>query len=182
MTRSCSVHIHLPFSQIPPHLNLLAILQSAYVCAMDKSHERGTMASTHINNTGARAGWKGFVGLVVAAAIGFAFMPGFAQAESFSKLEKQGYAVGKLTKGKAGGYGWIISNSNKRFFCRLNASLAYVSKKEMVGITSSGRLIKVDRATFEAKIGGPDPSIPQWSDLQSGRVKPDDVGSCTPVR
>lgn len=61
------------------------------------------MASTHINNTGARAGWKGFVGLLVGAVIGFAFMPGIAQAESFSKLEKQGYAVGKLTKGKAGG-------------------------------------------------------------------------------
>ncbi|MEH2699330.1 hypothetical protein ACCS54_04630 [Rhizobium johnstonii] len=140
------------------------------------------MATTHINNTGARAGWKGFVGPVVGAVIGFAMMPGIAQAESFSKLEKQGYAVGKLTKGKAGGYGWVISNSNKRFFCRLNASLAYVNKKEMVSITSSGRLIKVDRATFETKIGGPDPSIPQWSDLQSGRVKPDDVGSCTPVR
>ncbi|WP_259664185.1 hypothetical protein [Rhizobium bangladeshense] len=88
----------------------------------------------------------------------------------------------KLTKGKAGGYGWVVSNGSKRFFCRLNASLAYVNKKEMVGITSSGRLIKVDRATFEASIGGPDPSIPQWSDLQAGRVKPADVGSCTAAR
>ncbi|MGO8048338.1 hypothetical protein ACC713_36600, partial [Rhizobium johnstonii] len=85
-------------------------------------------------------------------------------------------------QGKAGGYGWVISNSHKRFFCRLNASMAYVNKKEMVSIKSSGRLIKVDRATFETKIGGPDPSIPQWSDLQSGRVKPDDGRSCTPVR
>ncbi|MBB4504648.1 hypothetical protein [Rhizobium leguminosarum] len=164
------------------HLNLLAILQSAYVCAHRQAAREGNYGDDAYKQYGSRAGWKGFVGLVVGAVIGFAMMPGIAQAESFSKLEKQGYAVGKLTKGKAGGYGWVISNSNKRFFCRLNASLAYVNKKEMVSITSSGRLIKVDRATFETKIGGPDPSIPQWSDLQSGRVKPDDVGSCTPVR
>lgn len=119
---------------------------------------------------------------VAAAVIGFAAMPGIAQAESFSKLARQDYAIGKLTKGKAGGYGWVVSNSSKRFFCRLNASMAYVNKREMVSITSSGRLIKLDRATFEASIGGHDPSIPQWSDLQAGRVKPADVGGCTPVR
>ncbi|WP_042954319.1 hypothetical protein [Rhizobium leguminosarum] len=114
--------------------------------------------------------------------IGFAVLPSIAQAESFSKLAAQNYAIGKLTKGKAGGYGWVVSNGSKRFFCRLDASLAYVNKKEMVSILSSGRLIKVDRATFEASIGGPDPSIPQWSDLQAGRVKPADVGSCTAAR
>ncbi|WP_064691611.1 hypothetical protein [Rhizobium aegyptiacum] len=119
---------------------------------------------------------------LAAIMIGFAAMSGVAQAESFSRLAQQNYAVGKLTKGKAGGYGWVVSNGSKRFFCRLNASLAYVNKKEMVGITSSGRLIKVDRATFEASIGGPDPSIPQWSELQAGRVEPADVGSCTAAR
>ena len=82
-------------------------------------------------------------------------------AESFSKLTQQNYAIGKLTKGKAGGYGWVVSNGNTRFFCRLNASLAYVNQKEMMSILSSGRTIKLDRATFEASIGGPDPSIPQ---------------------
>jgi hypothetical protein len=100
--------------------------------------------------------------------IGFAVLPSIAQAESFSKLAAQNYAIGKLTKGKAGGYGWVVSNGSKRFFCRLDASLAYVSKKEMVSILSSGRLIKVYRAAFEASIGGPDQSIPQWGDLQAG--------------
>ncbi|EJT05940.1 hypothetical protein [Rhizobium sp. CCGE 510] len=123
-----------------------------------------------------------FKRLLAAAVVGFGVMPGIAQAESFSKLAQQDYAVGKLTKGKAGGYGWVVSNGSNRFFCRLNASLAYVSKKEMVSILASGRLIKLDRAAFEASIGGPDPSIPQWSDLQAGRVKPTDVGSCTPAR
>ena len=120
--------------------------------------------------------------LVAAATIGFTAMSGIAQAESFSKLTQQNYAIGKLRRGKAGGYGWVLSNGSTRFFCRLNASLAYVNKKEMMSILSNGRLIKLDRATFEASIGGSDPSIPQWSDLQTGRVKPADVGSCAPVR
>ncbi|MDF0698136.1 hypothetical protein PYR71_16820 [Rhizobium sp. MC63] len=98
------------------------------------------------------------------------------------KARAADYAVGKLTRGKAGGYGWVVSNGSKQFFCRVDASLAYVSRKEMVSILSSGRLVKLDRAAFEASIGGPDPSIPQWSDLQAGRVKPADVGSCTPTR
>ncbi|MGO7694204.1 hypothetical protein [Rhizobium leguminosarum] len=80
--------------------------------------------------------------------IGFAVMPGIAQAESFSKLAGQNYAIGKFSEGKAGGYGWVVSNGSKRFFCRLDASLAYVNKNKMVSILSSGRLIKVDHATF----------------------------------
>jgi len=123
-----------------------------------------------------------FKWLVAVAMAGLTAMPGIAQAESFSKLARQDYAVGKLTRGKSGAYGWIVSNGSKRFFCRLNVSLAYVNKKEMVSLTSSGRIVKLDRATFEASIGGHDPSIPQWSDLQAGRPKPADVGSCAPVR
>ncbi|WP_064683714.1 hypothetical protein [Rhizobium bangladeshense] len=123
-----------------------------------------------------------FTRSLAALIISLSTVPGAAQAESFSKLAQQGYAIGKLTKGKHGGYGWVVSNGSKQFFCRLDASLAYVSKKEMVSILSSGRLVMLDRAAFEASIGGPDPSIPQWSDLQAGRVKPADVGSCTPTR
>ena len=94
----------------------------------------------------------------------------------------QACTAGLRRRGKSGAYGWIVSNGSKRFFCRLNVSLAYVNKKEMVSLTSSGRIVKLDRATFEASIGGHDPSIPQWSDLQAGHLKPADVGSCAPVR
>ncbi|MBY4606956.1 hypothetical protein K6M90_04640 [Rhizobium sp. 9T] len=41
-----------------------------------------------------------------------------------------------------------------------------------MSILSSGLLVELDLAAFEASIGGPDPSIPQWSDLQAGRAKP----------
>lgn len=123
-----------------------------------------------------------FKWLAAATVVGFIVAPGLAQAESFSKLSRQDHAISKLTRGKSGGYGWVVSTGGKRFFCRLNVSLAYINKKEMMSITSSGRQIKVDRATFEASIGGHDPSIPNWSDLQSGKVVPANVGSCSPLR
>lgn len=120
--------------------------------------------------------------LAAVALICIAYPPVVAQAESFSKLTRQQHSVSKLTKGKAGLRGWIVSSGDKRFFCQIRATLAYVNKKEMVGITAAGRLVKMDRATFEASIGGHDPSIPQWSDLQAGRLKPADVGNCSPAR
>ncbi|WP_245296638.1 hypothetical protein [Rhizobium bangladeshense] len=41
---------------------------------------------------------------LAAIMIGFAAMSGVAQAESFSTLAQQHFAVGKLTKGKAGSF------------------------------------------------------------------------------
>ncbi|WP_245485032.1 hypothetical protein [Rhizobium leguminosarum] len=91
----------LPFlTKSRTHLNLLAVPQSAYVCAHRQAAREGNYGVDAINNTGARAGWKGFVGLVVGAVIGFAFVPGIAQAESFSKLEKQGFDVGNSPKAR----------------------------------------------------------------------------------
>ncbi|NVD39082.1 hypothetical protein HT585_09470 [Ensifer sp. HO-A22] len=120
--------------------------------------------------------------LLAAAVVGFFLVPGLANAESLAQLEKQGYKVSKLTKNKAGSQGWVASNGDKRFFCRMNVSIAVVSKKELVSITTAGRLVKLDRATFEASLGGPDPSLPLWSDLQAGRVKAPHVKGCTPLR
>ncbi|OCP17723.1 MULTISPECIES: hypothetical protein [unclassified Ensifer] len=120
--------------------------------------------------------------VLAAAAIGFALIPGLAKAESLAQLEKQGYKVSKLTKNKSGSQGWIASNGDKRFFCRMNVSIAVVNKKQLVSITAGGRLVKLDRATFEASLGGPDPSLPLWSDLQAGRVKAPHVKGCTSLR
>lgn len=123
-----------------------------------------------------------FKTLFVATVLGFALMPGLAQAESLAQLEKQGYKVSKLTKNKAGLHGWVASNGDKRFFCRMNVSIAVVSRKDLVSITSAGNLVKLNRATFEATLGGPDPSLPLWSDLQAGRVKAPHVKGCIPLR
>lgn len=120
--------------------------------------------------------------LLAATVIGFALMPGLAKAESLAQLERQGYKVSKLTKNKAGSQGWVASNGDKQFFCRMNVSIAVVNKKQLVSSTSGGRLVKLDRATFEASLGGPDPSLPLWSDLQAGRVKAPHVKGCTPLR
>jgi hypothetical protein len=105
-------------------------------------------------------------------------VPGVASAESFAALSKQGYSVGKLGPGKSGAMGWVLSNGGKRFFCKMRASMAYSGKNGMVSFTTSGRMVKLDRGVFEASIGGPDPTIPQLADLQAGRLRPNDVGSC----
>lgn len=104
-----------------------------------------------------------------------------AHAESFSALGKQGYAVGPMGQGKSGALGWVVSKGGSKFFCRLRASSAYSGGNGMVGFTASGRMIKMNRAVYEATIGGHDPSIPQLADLKAGRVRPADAGACSKI-
>jgi hypothetical protein len=119
------------------------------------------------------------VGLVAASAL----LPATpAAAESFQGLLKKGYVVGKMAPGKSGSLGWVLTGPGGKQFCKAKVSLAIVDKKTLVSILGSGRMVKVDRATFEAGIGGPDPSLPTLSDLKAGRVGPQHVGACTPLR
>ncbi|PZU90383.1 MAG: hypothetical protein DI528_00635 [Shinella sp.] len=117
---------------------------------------------------------------VLAAAVLLA--PCVASAESFTSLTKKGYIVGKMGQGKAGRQGWILANGDSKFFCKLKASIAYVDSKKMVSILGSGRMITLDRATYEQNSGGPDASIPRLADLKAGRLRPEDVGACLPLR
>ncbi|MBS1180372.1 MAG: hypothetical protein H6Q99_252 [Proteobacteria bacterium] len=119
--------------------------------------------------------------LAIGAVIAVFATTSTAQAESFTKLTQQGYKLGKLTTGKSGLPGWIASNGTKKYFCKMWASKAYIGKTGMVGFTSSGRRVGMDRATYESIVGGFDPSIPQLSDLEAGRVKPANVDSCVPL-
>jgi hypothetical protein len=105
-----------------------------------------------------------------------------ASAESFQGLLKKGYTVGKMSQGKSGAMGWVLTGKDGKQFCKSKVSLAVVDKKTLVSILASGRMVKVDRATFEASLGGPDPSLPLLSDLKAGRVGPQHVGGCTPLR
>lgn len=105
-----------------------------------------------------------------------------ASAESFQGLLKKGYTVGKMSQGKSGAMGWVLTGKDGKQFCKSKVSLAVVDKKTLVSILASGRMVKVDRATFEASLGGPDPSLPLLSDLKAGRIAPQHVGSCTPLR
>lgn len=119
---------------------------------------------------------------IVTAGLGVVMLPGLAQAETYSNLVKQGYKTGKLTQAKSGNRGWVVSKADKQFFCQMNVSTFYDGKHKMGAFTAAGRIVAIDRKVFEAAIGGPDPSLPQWSDLQAGRPRPQDVGSCGPHR
>jgi hypothetical protein len=103
-----------------------------------------------------------------------------AMAESYPNLVKQGYKTSKLSKGPSGALGWIVTNGEKKFFCKMFVGSVYVGSTGMVGFTASGRKIPMDRKVFENAIGGPDPSIPQLEDLEAGRPNKRDVGPCTP--
>ena len=105
-----------------------------------------------------------------------------ASAESYSKLQGKGFNTSALTRGPSGAQGWIVSNGSKKFFCKLDATMVYVGKTGLVSVLSNGRQIKIDRKTFENAIGGPDPNIPQMSDLRAGRPAPKDVGVCSPAK
>jgi hypothetical protein len=120
--------------------------------------------------------------VVIAAAIAVSLATTTANAESYAGLQKQGYKTGKMSRGKSGAQGWVVSNGEKRFFCKLKSSMAYVGSSGLVSILTNGRQIKLDRKTFEAGIGGPDPDIPQLADLKAGRPSARDVGSCAPLK
>ena len=103
-------------------------------------------------------------------------------AESYPSLVKQGYRTGKLSKNAAGAQGWTVSNGEKKYFCRMKATMAYVGGSGLVSILSNGRQIKLDRKTFESGIGGPDPNIPQLSALKAGKPNERDVSGCAAVK
>jgi hypothetical protein len=102
-------------------------------------------------------------------------------AASYSDLQSKGYHTGKLTRGASGSLGWVVSNGKEKFFCPMRVGVAY-DGKGMVGFTSSGRQISLDRKVYEQQVGGFDPSLPQLSDLRAGQPNARHVGSCHPVR
>lgn len=110
-------------------------------------------------------------------AVAFLSIPVVAQAASFKELSGQGYKVGALTNNRAGNQGWNLSKGSDRYFCEMRATMAYSGKKGIVSFTSAGRLIKLDRATVEKRVGG-SLDLPKYEDIKAGRLRADDVGSC----
>jgi hypothetical protein len=115
------------------------------------------------------------------AVIGVFAAPSVASAEDFANLTKNGYAVGKITRGKSGQIGWTLKKAGKTYFCPARLSSVYVDNKTMYLFMASGNKIEGDRKTFDDRIGGPDPNIPYWKDLQAGRVNPRNVKPCAPA-
>jgi hypothetical protein len=103
-------------------------------------------------------------------------------AESYSSLVKQGYKTGKLSKNAASAQGWTVSNGDKKYFCRMKATMAYEGSNQIVSFTSAGRQVKLDRKTFESHLGGSAGDLPQLSDLKSGKPRSGDVGSCAAAK
>ena len=122
---------------------------------------------------------------LITLAAGAAFLAASAtavQAASYKKLKSQGYTTGQLTRAASGKHGWVVTGADKRYFCRLDATVAAVSKTKLVYILDSGRQIALDRAAYMASLGNKKVRIPNMSDLKAGRPDPRDVGRCSKMR
>ena len=109
-------------------------------------------------------------------------IPQISEAASYEKLIKNGYKISTLTRSKGGASGWNLSNGKKRYFCKARVAVMYVGKSGMaILISTTGRIMELDRAAFEAKAGGPNKNIPQLRDIKAGRIKARHVGRCSPV-
>lgn len=117
--------------------------------------------------------------LVILVTLVSLILPIEAKAESFSELTAKGATVSKMTENQAGLVGWIVSGNGKRYFCKLNVSIAIVDAKSLISILSLRRMIRLDRAAYEKRVGGPSKSMPKLVDLKNGRLRPSDVGECT---
>lgn len=120
--------------------------------------------------------------VMVIAAVGLFAVPTMADAKSMDSLVQDGFKVGKVTRGKSGQLGWYATKGDQRYFCPIKTASAYIDSKRMYKFTSSGDAIEIDRQVFDSYIGGADPNIPAWKDLQAGKVKPGDVKPCVPSK
>lgn len=121
---------------------------------------------------------KKHLAFCLGSACAFFVMATTADAASYKRLVAKGYGTGQMTRSGSGGLGWVVSNGKESYFCKMKATLAYVSKTRMVSFTAAGRQIELDRKVFEKSMGGRTGRIPNLSDLEAGRLHPDDVGSC----
>ncbi|UVK51809.1 hypothetical protein DBIPINDM_005122 [Mesorhizobium sp. AR02] len=105
-----------------------------------------------------------------------------SNAESYSNLQSKGYKTGKLARGASGNLGWFVSDGQTKFFCKMHVGLAYVGSTKMIGFTSAGAQVSLDRKVYESHTGGHDDSIPQLADLKAGKLNARDVGNCAPAK
>lgn len=119
---------------------------------------------------------------LVAATLGMLAAPSMASAKSMDSLVQDGFKISKITNGKSGQLGWNVTKGDQTYFCTIKTASAYIDSKRMYKFSSSGRAIEIDREAFDSYIGGSDPNIPTWKDLQAGKVKPGDVGPCVPTK
>lgn len=120
--------------------------------------------------------------LMVIAALGLFAMPSASHAKSMDSLVQDGFKLSKVTRGRSGQLGWYATKGDQKYFCPAFLASAYIDSKRMYKFTSSGDAIEIKREHFDPYIGGPDPNIPTWKDVQIGHVKPADVKPCVPSK
>tara|TARA_R110002020_G_scaffold66877_8_gene175654 strand:- start:9657 stop:10046 length:390 start_codon:yes stop_codon:yes gene_type:complete len=107
-----------------------------------------------------------------------------ARAESGDSLIKKGYKVSQLTTNKAGKLGWNLNKDGTTFFCGMkNVGMIKNGKNGMVSFTSSGRVVKLDKATVLKSLGWKElpEAMPDYVDLKAGRITGRVVSGCRKI-
>jgi hypothetical protein len=106
-------------------------------------------------------------------------LPDESSAASYKQLVSKGYKTSKMSKSASGAMGWYVTGKGKRFFCKMRGGAVYIGNSQMGVYSSSGRLIKTDRAAYHRSLGVKKTDAPQLKNLKAGRLRPGDVGTCT---
>ena len=97
---------------------------------------------------------------------------------TYEKLKAENYATSAITKNAAGQRGWQVSNGEKTYFCKMAATKALDGQDGLVIFSSSGRMLPADKDVYMTSVGIKEVDAPQWSDLEAGRPRSQDVGAC----
>ena len=123
--------------------------------------------------------------IVVAAFVGGLGFGQPADAASFKRLKAKGYKVGKLTRNRAGKYGWNVVKGDDKHFCIATLAVVDQGGDKGFGFTSSGRKIPLSMnflRDYWKKRGKKPPRYPKWADVKAGRIDASAVGRCRKVR
>ena len=105
-----------------------------------------------------------------------------AHAGKYDRLKSDGYKTSSMRKNAAGTPGWVLKKDSKRYFCRLKTTVVILNSKTLIGFTSSGRQVGVDRKAYESRSGSVENRYPKMSDVKRGTIASRFVGSCTKMR
>ncbi|MFZ1773627.1 MAG: hypothetical protein WAT78_06670 [Rhizobiaceae bacterium] len=104
-----------------------------------------------------------------------------AEAASFKNLVADGYAVGPMSRGKSGSWGWVLSKGGAKSFCTSRVTAAIKNNTTYVLYTSAGRSFEINRGgAYERALGST--KLPLLSDLKAGRPRAEDVGACSKLK
>lgn len=100
----------------------------------------------------------------------------------YNMLLAEDYKTSAITRNAAGQRGWQVSDGEQTYFCEMAATKALNGPDEMIIFSSSGRMITANSQVYKNTLGVSSIDAAQWSDLEAGRPRAQDVGDCRLIK